>query len=300
MAKKIKTETSFKHDLTIDSFHDEEVQVKAHKTSFKEYDKNQNLVCEINYESSGEINEKYLFKYNDKGHLVEEIIYYDEEEIAERITYERNSDGVILKEYNHYLDETFDTTECFYEGKQIIKKLTTDSDGNTDDLEKFKYENENLVLFEKYNNENKLVEKNSFQYDEKGNETKIIKWNEIDEFEVTQTIFYNEAGLKNKIHKYNHLEQLVEIVNLEYDDKGNAIKVTEEGQNGKLILYLTYDKHGNVIEQQEQDAQGEINHKVERKYDEDNNLIESKVAINRHGQGINLNYTIETKYEFFD
>ena len=77
-------------------------------------------------------------------------------------------------------------------------------------------------------------------------------------------------------------------------------KVIEENKQAKSVLNLTHDGNNNVIVQEELNANGDINHRVERKYDDENNMIESKVAINRHGQGRNEDYTIEIKYEFFD
>lgn len=299
MSKKIKSETSWKHDLTIESFRDEEVKVKAYKAGYKEFDKNGNLLCEINYDSRGDLNEKYLFSYDENSKLIEEIIYFDEEEIAERITYERNSKGQIIKSYNHYLDDTFDTIEYIYDGKKLIKKITIDSDGDTDSIENFTYEGDNLILFEKLDDENELVERNSYKFDQNGKELENSKWNAEDDQEISVKIFYNEEGDKNKAHQFNNKKQLVAIVDFEYDSKGNINKVIEESQRGKSILNLTHNENAQVVIQEELNGQGEINHRVERKYDDDGNVLVSKVTINRHGQGINEDYTIEFKYEFF-
>ncbi|MCF8299199.1 MAG: hypothetical protein K9J13_16745 [Saprospiraceae bacterium] len=300
MTKKIKTETSWKHDLTINSFHDEEVVEKAYKSAYKEYDENGNTICDITYDRQGGIAEKYLFKYDENGNLIEEIIYFDEEEIVERISYERNSEGEILKEFNHYLDDTYDTTEYMYENGKIIKKVTTDSDGDSDGYEQFVYDGDKLLLFEKFDDENELIEKNSYRFDENGNEIENSKWNKEDDAEIIVKTLYNEAGQKNKIQQYNNKKQLVAIVSFEYSDKGVINKVIEEGRNGKTILNLIHDEKGNVIVQEELAANDEINHRVERKYDDDSNVLQSKVQINRHGQGINEDYTIEFKYEFYD
>ena len=50
---------------------------------------------------------------------------------------------------------------------------------------------------------------------------------------------------------------------------------------------------------EEFNANNETNSRVERKFDEDSNILESKGFIDMHSMGINQNYILKYKYEFF-
>jgi hypothetical protein len=49
----------------------------------------------------------------------------------------------------------------------------------------------------------------------------------------------------------------------------------------------------------ESDDNGELNHRIIRKFNENNNLAEVLVTIDRHGRGLNQNYMIQYLYEYF-
>jgi hypothetical protein len=54
-----------------------------------------------------------------------------------------------------------------------------------------------------------------------------------------------------------------------------------------------------MINQIQTNKRGETNHTIKRKYNEDNNLTESTVFINMHGQDVDVNYTVIYEYEYF-
>ena len=83
------------------------------------------------------------------------------------------------------------------------------------------------------------------------------------------------------------------------DEKGQIIEIIEEDQFHKNTTVIDYDEKGNMIEQTESNAAGEINNRLLRKFDENGNISEVAVTIDRHGQGLNQNYVIQYRYDFF-
>ena len=300
MAKIIKSETSLKYDYTIESFQAEEVELKAYKSSYREYDKNGNLIIDINYESSGDINEKYILNYDGNGFLIEKEIFFDENEIAEKLIYERDEKGKLLKVLKHYSEGSIDTIFYKYDKDNLIEKSTVDSDGDEDEKEIFKYKNGKIVSEEKLDSDNELVEKNTYKFDEKGNLTEKNSLNSEDDKKVKLEYFYTKNGEQEKILYYNDSNQLIAKSMYKYNEAGKIIQLIEEGQNHKSILKLEYDKNGNVKKQEEYGDENQLNNSIERKFDNENNLLESKVSINKHGLGINDDYVIKIEYEFFD
>ena len=110
---------------------------------------------------------------------------------------------------------------------------------------------------------------------------------------------YDEKGNITGALKYNDADQLVEKVIYEVDDNNRVYRVVEENQHHKTETILNYDSGGNVVEQQEINEKGELNHRILRKFDEENNLVESEVEINREDIDVSQNYLMHYKYEFF-
>ena len=82
--------------------------------------------------------------------------------------------------------------------------------------------------------------------------------------------------------------------------KDRLLRFLKKINSARVLQILTYDDKGNMISQLESNEAGELNHRILRKFDENNNLIEIAVTIDRHGMGLNQNYSIHYSYEYFE
>ena len=90
---------------------------------------------------------------------------------------------------------------------------------------------------------------------------------------------------------------LSQIVDFFIEENDRIIQVLEEDQYKKDTTNITYDKKGNIIEEKEYNIKNQLNHKVIKKYNDNNDIIESAVFIDRHEQGINQDYVVRYEYE---
>ena len=299
MNKIKKSATLYKYDIIAEDIHVQELEVKRIKYSYNEYDQNGKETLEVKYNAKGRIEEKFENKYDDKGNLLEEITYLDGRDIAEHKTYERDNDGRIIKAFKHYLDESKDTIEYSYNDKGLLLEVKTiDSYGEVEAKEISEYEEGKLTLREKYEYD-ELMEKDTYVYDDKGNVIENEHWTE----EGGVVKFVNEYDEQKDLVKaliYNKDEKLVAKSLYTYNDQHKIIEVVDENPRELNTTSIKYDKNGNALEQQEKNREGNINNSVIRKFNEDNDVIETTVFIDLHGRGVNQNYTLKYEYEYYD
>ncbi len=274
-------------------------QQKNLKYSFTEFDKNGNVLMEIKYNAEGNAEEKYMNTFDEKGRLIEEIYYLTEDEIAEHKTYEYDDEGKVWRAFKHYVDGSEDVTDYKYddEGK-VIEKVTTDSDGEMEEKEVFSYKNGKLESRELFES-GELTFRETFAFDESGNLIETSSYHE-DDGTTRYTHAYNEKGILIKTLKYNDEDQLVAKSEYILTEAGKISELVEETRFGKSITKLVYDERGNAIEQIETNEKGEINSRAIRKYNENDDVVESSVDINFYGNQIDQHYTLKYEYTYFD
>lgn len=214
-----------------------ELEEKSYKEGYVEYDEKGNVVLEQRFLSSGEMETSVQYNYDERGFLVETQTKSSQDEFTERVTFERDAKGNTLKEFNHYLDNTFDTTVFKYDDQgNLIEIQTTDSDGESEEKETYRYENNRLVEKQVYDEDGELSEREVNIVDDKGN---LIR----------------KEG-------YDKEDELIEEVVNEYDDKSNLIRSATGSGTNKIALSFKYDERGNVIKQTSYDNNGEMTGEV--------------------------------------
>jgi len=298
MDKKIKSTTQYKHDYIIEDVNAQQIELKGAKYSYTEFDNKGNVLLEIRFNKSGDIEEKYENKYNESGHLIEELVYLSENEIAEHKSYEYNEKGIISKSHKHYQDDTKDTINYEYEDGKLIKKQTIDFDEEEEAREEFEYVDAKLVSRKVFEYDD-LVFEESYVYDDAGNIVEQSKWTN-DEDNSKYYNQFNEKGNLEKTLTYNIKDQLLAKSEYFYNERGLLEKIEEDTLHGKNITTLEYDDNNNIIKQTEKNEAGDINNKAERKYNENGDVIESEVFIDFHGMGINQHYILTYDYVYFE
>lgn len=295
--KKIKSIILMKYDYVIEDVVAEEIEIKGAKYSYTEFDEQGNLLLEVKYNKNGGVEEKYENRFNELGQLVEEIIYLSDDEIAQHKTFEYNDQGSIAKAHKHYQDESKDTVTYSYENGKLVGKITTDSDDEVEAKAEFIYDGDNLTSRKVYEYD-ELVLDETFDYDESGNLIEQTKWTTDDQDSKYYNKF-NEKGNLIKTLTSNIKDELLAKSEYFYNDEGLLEKIYEESIHGKNTTLLEYDEHKNSIRQVEINQHDDFNNEALRKYNENNDVIESEVMVNYHGMGINQHYILKYEYEYF-
>jgi hypothetical protein len=100
--------------------------------------------------------------------------------------------------------------------------------------------------------------------------------------------------------KYDDNGKLLEKNLYTYDDKNNLIETIEETPYKKITTQIVRDEAGNAITQKEFNREGNLNHDVERDYDEFGNVTEVRSFVSGSGQRPDRKYILRYDYEFFE
>jgi hypothetical protein len=302
MRKVHKSVTVFRHSFLAGSMMDElkeEVEeVNGTMSSYTQFNEKGHIIREISYSSDEKPEQMTTYKYNDADQLMEEILFDEENEIAERKTYEYDDKGRMLKKLIHYADDTFDTMHYEYnENGLIMNKHIVDADGIEENKHVYEYEKGNLIRSAEYDNEGTLLSEEAWKYDEKGNEIEMTKWDKADDRLISTLVDYFENGDRQKVRVYNHEEELVEKILYEENEEGTLLRIIEEDPYNLNTTEFIYDERKNLIEQIELNREGEVNSRVTREYNEDNEMVETVIFIDRHGAGVNQHYKMKYVFE---
>ncbi len=298
MAKKVKSINLFKKDFYPSSTTPDKKRSNEYKYSTTEYDVNGNVVLELKFNSDQKLEDKFENKYNDAGILIETKHYISYKDLAEHKTYDLDKDGKIRQAFKHYNDGTKDKIKYTYDKNgNLTERIIIDSYDEVEAKDIFEYEGKNLIKKETYEYD-ELTSKETYAYDPDGNVVEESSWTE--EESNRRSNVYNEKGKIEKILFYNKEDKLVAKTIYSYDDQDRIIGVTEETPYGNSTTTISYDKKGNAIEQIEKNEQGEINNSAIRKFNDNNDVVETAVFIDMHGRGVNQEYILKYEYEYFD
>ncbi|PKP35054.1 MAG: hypothetical protein CVU00_04085 [Bacteroidetes bacterium HGW-Bacteroidetes-17] len=264
------------------------------------YDAQGNPTKDISYNPPGVVDQTIESKYDDQNRLIEEACFDGEEELLEKTFFEWDAKGKKIKEEKHYLDGSVDTTIFNYDSDgHLIEKLCKNDDDEIEYKEAFKFEGNQLVEYSKYNEDEEIAEKKSFTMND-GKLESEVHWTAEEGNETTKKYRYDEEGNVEKELYYNAKKQLVKKV--EYQKyRGRFIEeFIEEDPYQLNTTKLEYDEKNNIILQEQFNQNGEINHRVERTFDQNQRLIETMTYVNAKGQGMNLHFKEVHLYEYYD
>lgn len=298
MKKKIKSNTLYRISTLVKGPGGEETETRRYKYSYSEYTEDGQMLVDIRYNEDGEVEEKYVNKYDSSGRLSEELTYLTEDEIAEHKSYERDEKGQIFRAFKHYQDGEKDTIHYTRdEAGNLVEKVTIDSYNEEEARETIEYK-ENKITHRSVFEYDELTLEESFTYDPDGNMSGHTKWSTEDEDSRFVSEFDTSGNLVRAM-RYSMKDELLSRVVYTYE--GNLLTlIVDESTTGKNTTTLKYDAKGNLTEQVEVNKNGQINNQANRKYNENGEVSESEVFINYHGRGVNQHYVLEYAYEYYD
>ncbi|MBU1012628.1 MAG: hypothetical protein KKG99_06465 [Bacteroidetes bacterium] len=264
------------------------------------YDAQGNPTKDISYNPPGVVDQTIESKYDDQNRLIEESCLDGEEELLEKTFFEWDAKGKKIKEEKHYLDGSIDTTVFTYnQDGHLIEKLCRNDDDEMEYKEAFKFEGKQLVEYIRYDEDEEIAEKKSFTLNDNKLESEV-HWTAEEKSETKKEYRYDEEGNVEKELYYNAKKQLVKKI--EYQKyRGRYIEeFIEEDAYQRNTTKLEYDEKNNIILQEQFNRNGEINHRVERIFDQNQRLAETMTYVNAKGQGMNLHFKEVHQYEYFD
>lgn len=298
MKNKIKSALTFHMDLGSA----ENLEAKTIETLQQEvvFDAQGNVAEHIQYLPDGSIEDRVTNTYNAEGKLAEEVLYDSDGEIAEHRTLEYMEKGTLSKEIKHYEDGSQDIISYGYDDAGHLKeKIFGDDSGYIEKREVFTFEGDNLISEMEFDKDDTLLKESNFTYDDDGNLAESTE-SPTGEMGGRKVTIYNIRALPEVIKYYSESGNLIARTKYEYNEKGQVIDISEETQSGTSSSHSEYDEHGHAVVVEDRSANEELNHRIERTFDENGNLLTSHVFINGHGRSLNQHYLERIEYTFFD
>jgi hypothetical protein len=226
-----------------------------YRSSFQEFDMNNNLIKDVSYHPSGEIDSASGFKYDSEKRLKEEIHYFENDQVGEIIRYKLNAEGKPTEIETTYADES-----------QSVRKIS-----------RF----ENMISVKSYDEDGELEGEELVKLNSDGRVVEEINFDEDQEIIQRTTNQYNEAGRVITKTKYGEDDEFLVKAEYDYDENGNIVSETQLNQKGKLInrINYTFDKNGNQIAWQNN------NYSHNTHYDENGRII-SEETVNRGNNAV--------------
>jgi len=224
--------------------------INEFKSLLQEFDEQQNLLKEVEYSATGEIESSSEYKYNGQNKMIAEVHYFEEDEVGETIKYHLDEEGKALEIETTYGDSGKSIKKISRTGRLLTVKIV-DEDGESEGEETVKFDHKQRPVEETHIDEDGQVSQCSvYEYNNSGQVLSRIDYGEKNEFH-TKTIF-------------------------DYDKDGNRIRSVQRSEKGNLInsLLYEYDENRNQVLLQN-------SHHLRRTAYDDKNRIISEETINR-------------------
>jgi len=291
---KIKTIRTYRSDR-MDGADNQAGHPMKRLTDQSDFDESGHLVREVRYDPLGGIEDRSEYRYDESGNMTQEVLYGDGEEVTERKIYHRLPGGRIEKIAKHYLDGSIETTHYRYNDEgDVIEKITTDEEEEEETREVFEYLGGRLSKRAEYTNR-QLTGEETFVYDDQGRLSEHVKSIEDQEYTRLNHV-YGPSGKISETQRYDRKGKLIGRTEFMYNEAGQLTGLTEETSRGVQITAIGYDDRGNAVVQVETDRNGRTNHKVNRRYNEHNLVIETEAEVYHHGSGIDQHYLLTYEY----
>lgn len=301
MTKKVKSQTVFRYNVSLENIHAKELEVKGYKFSEIIYDEAGHEVAERRFDHQEFLIEKYEYQYDEMGRLHEERVYMDENTIAERKVMSYDVNNRVMAEERHYQDGSLVNVSYRYnEQGQLLELIGLNEDDEAEVRKVFTYNGEQKVQEEEFDEEGELRMRLKWAYDESGQvvaESVFDAW-EQDEEEMIYD--YDEAGHRNyTLRKVNG--KALEKQHVTHNAAGQAVLIEDEDGRGKSQIALEYDPEGRPVRQQTTDSTGAVISKISRQYDTEGRLLETQVeAAGTPGRAMPQHYSMRYEYTFFE
>jgi YD repeat-containing protein len=206
---------------------------------------------------------------------------------------------MIVAEEVSYMDGSVDIIEYRYSNGQLSEKIQRTEDDEVESKEKFEYEGDLLVRFDRTDYDDQVVYQvvNSYK-DGKLAESSISNFE--GEQPYKQVVRYNEAGRRIEELRYDKRDRLIERNSFEEDENGRVVRMVEENTARKNTTGMAYDENGRLVKQSETDMRGLVLSDIERSYTEEGLPEATRVLLLDRVTGLHQQYLLVYEYEFYE
>lgn len=226
----------------------------AYRKTIKEYYTSGKLIKESYYDETGKFRWYRIYDYNDTNNIIKESAYNKEGEIFEYYSFEYNIDNKLSKR-SYYLYFLNDPKPYF----QFYKLYEYYNNSNKEKIYNYSCDDElwtylirdydnngNLILEDSYSNLetlNTLVSHATLAYDDNNNRINLYEYDEDGSLSHFYLYEYNEHNDMIKISGWSSWYNEKWSCNLEYiyDNNNNKLKELQYDRSGKLSSYIIYD-----------------------------------------------------------
>ncbi len=202
------------------------------------------------YDNKGLLAEKLHCKYNSNFQLIEEAMYDDTGTRSDKTIYKYNTNGKLISKTLLYDNLVEEKIVYNYNPKGYIEnELRYDKEGVLREKVQYKYATNGKLIEQSVFYDCSLYEKLAYKYNKDGLLLEVAKYNNRGELEIKHIYEYNTKG---KV-----------IESATYEDDGIQNRVCFKYENNKIIEDLLYNSDDRVYR------------KVSHKRDSRGNIIES-------------------------
>jgi YD repeat-containing protein len=266
--KKVKKITRYRRFVD-----DNDNLLNEYKSSFQEFDSNNNTIKEVDFTQSGEIETASGFKYDEQNRLVEEIHYFDDEEVGEIIRYKYNEEGKTSEIETTYADGSISLKKVSRSENALTVKAF-DEDGELDGEEIVKYNADGKVIEEISIDEDKVVvDRKVYTYNEKNQLASKTNFGPKEEFLQKLVFEYDKNGNVSRETQLNRKDKPVRQVIYTHNNDNKLI----EWENLQYIQQMKYDEEGRLIYEETRNRNSDmVESFTEYRFGEDGLLAETR------------------------
>jgi len=295
--KKIKQITIYRKSIDGSAADDDKGILMSKEVFHPDFDK---PVLQEQYGVEGNLEQSTEFVYDDNGFLIRQTLKEADGMVTEERSFEPDKNRRIAREYLHYADGSRDSITYVYDEKgNVVRKETVDADGEVDEISEMAYQDGYLLHHVVKDGDGDVVAAHRYVYED-GLPREVSHFDGMAESGQKRVYSYDDAGNRESVLVYDDSDNLVERFLFENDDQGRPVKIVEENRKKKNTIRMQYEKHGNVCFQEEFDLKGNLVSRIERKYDDDGLLLESKIEAVIPSIGTTHSYIVTQEYDFYE
>jgi antitoxin component YwqK of YwqJK toxin-antitoxin module len=291
--KKIKNKKVYKTDYFIENINSESLTEKKFLYQEEGYDENNKLILEATYNINGEIEDKMVREFDDNSKLLKESTYYTEEDVVQTKEFVYNGDKI--EQEKILFEEGGETLVNYhYENDKITKKETI-SDGEVDEEISYEYNDKEVVV--KFIDEGELVSTERKLIDERKNLIRVERQEQFEDY--VEEYEYDENN--RRIAMQQSLNgNLINNIRFEFNAEGDVHKIKEIRDNREILTEVEFDERKNPVLQIDKDSEGNMITRIERKFDDNNEIVETIVEIDDQSRGVSSKYVLNFEYSYFE
>lgn len=256
--------------------------------SHEEFDRTGNVLLNSTYMPDGELDEKTIQTFNEKGQILEQRIFDYSNEVVEKHSYNYSDDSVLLSEEISYADGSSSTRTFNRENANLIIETLVADDGLLEEkIERYLNEEKQVIKQLHFNEDEKLTHTEEFEYT--GNlRTKHKETNHTEKSVIIIEYTYSPTNQLLQQTAKNEAGKVLNYMQFEYDEKGRLLKQKSSGMRNSIAY--EYDDENHTVTETHFTAMGTIDHRMVTYLDENNRIAEQTTLQNKR----------RYEYEFFE